>query len=77
MGVKQIMDGITDENPYMGKFNDSDRVVYGEMLMSGEDEKIVREVEGDRTIGTKAFATTLKMERGRYRVKGGRPAKVC
>ena len=45
--------------------------------MSGEDEKIVLEVESDRAIGTKAFAATLKMERGRYRVKRGRPEKAC
>jgi putative transposase len=71
--VKKAVDGVTDENPYMGPFADSDRVVYGERLMSGVDEKVVREVEGDRAIGSKEFAATLKMERGRYRVKRGRP----
>ena len=73
--VKKAVDGVTDENPYMGEFKDSDRVVYGERLMSGVDEKIVKEVEGERAIGGKEFAATLKMERGRYRVKRGRPAK--
>jgi len=32
-------------------------------------------VEGERAIGTRAFANTLKMERGRYRVKRGRPVQ--
>ena len=47
----------------------------GVKLMSGVDEKIVREVEGERAIGSKEFAATLKLERGRYRVKRGRPSK--
>ena len=38
-------------------------------------EQVVREVEGERAIGTKAFAATLKMERGRFRVKRGRPVR--
>jgi hypothetical protein len=61
----------------MGEFTDADRVAYGERLMSGVDEQVVREVEGERAIGSKAFAATLKMERGRYRLKRGRPAKKC
>ena len=71
--VKKVMDGVTDENPHMGAFNDPERVQYGEALMSGVDEKIVRQMEGERAIGTREFAATLKMERGRYRVKRGRP----
>jgi len=73
--VKKVVDGVTDENPYLGSFTEPDRVEYGERLMSGVDEKMVREVEGERAIGTKAFATTLKMERGRFRVKRGRPVR--
>jgi hypothetical protein len=69
------MDGVTVENPYMGEFKDSDRVVYGERLMSGVDEKVVREMEGERALGSKDFAATLKMAQGRYRVKRGRPAR--
>jgi len=42
--------------------------------MSGADEAVVRNMEGERVIGSKSFAETLKMERGRYRVKRGRPA---
>ena len=68
--VKKAEDVVTDENPYLGEFKDSD---YGERLMSGMDEEIVRQLEGDRAIGSKEFASTLKMERGRYRVKRGRP----
>ena len=71
--VKKVMDRVTDENPHLGAFNDPERVQYGEALMSGVDEKIVRQMEGERAIGTREFAATLKMERGRYRVKRGRP----
>ena len=71
--VGKAEDGVTDENPYLGAFGDPDRIVYGEALMSGVDEKVVRQTEGSRAIGTKEFAATLKMERGRYRVKRGRP----
>jgi hypothetical protein len=35
----------------------------------------VHVVEGGRILGTREFAATLKMERGRYRVKRGKPAK--
>lgn len=45
--------------------------------MSGVDEKVVRQMEGERTLGSKEFAATLKMERGRYRVKRGRPWKTA
>jgi hypothetical protein len=43
-------------------------------MMSGADEAVVRQMEGKRAIGSKEFAATLKMERGRYRVKRGRPS---
>jgi len=75
--VKAKVDGITNENPYLGKFSEQDRRNYGEALMSGVDEQIVRQIEGDRAIGSKEFASTLKMERGRYRVKRGRPIMKC
>jgi len=71
--VRKVVDGVTDENPYLGAFGDPERVAYGEALMSGVDEKVVRQMEGERAIGTKEFAATLKMERGRYRVRRGRP----
>ena len=51
------------------------RQEYGAALMSGADDQVVRELEGSRAIGSTAFASTLKMECGRYRVKRGRPAK--
>ena len=50
-------------------------VEYGEKVLSEVDAKIVREVKGERAIGSKEFAATLKMARGRYRVKRGRPSK--
>jgi len=72
--VHQAADGVTDENPHLGTLSLADREAYGQALMSDADEKLVRHVEGERAIGSKNFAATLKMERGRYRVKRGRPA---
>lgn len=63
--VKKLKDGLTDENPDVGKFSDQDCVEYGEALMSGVDEKMVRQFENNLAIGSKEFASTLKMERGR------------
>jgi len=73
--VKQVADGVTEQNPYLGPLTEADRQAYGEVLMSGSDEPVIKSVEGDRTIGSVAFATTLKRERGRYRVKRGRPVR--
>lgn len=71
-------DGLTDENPYLGAFEEADRCAYAAALMSGVgDETVMRHVEGERVIGSMAFAETLKMERGRYRVKRGRPYSKC
>ena len=73
--VKTTTDGLTDQNPYVGEFTQQDRQAYGEMLMTGADEKVVKEIEGGRAIGTREFAATLKMDRGRYRLKRGTPVK--
>jgi len=73
--VNKVADGVTDENPYLGEFGDQDRVLYGEALMSGVDEQVVRRMEGKRAIGSSEFVKTLKLERGRHRVKRGRPVK--
>ena len=73
--TRKATDGVTDCNPYLGAFEEADRKVYAEALMSGIDDAIVRRVEGQRVIGTREFAATLKMVRGRYRVKRGRPTK--
>ena len=76
--VNCIADGLTDENPYLGAFEDADRRAYGAALMSGvEDEAAIRHVDGERVIGSKAFAETLQMVRGRHRVKRGRPYSRC
>jgi putative transposase len=75
--VKTVKDGVTDENPYLGTLGDQERSSYKEALMSGVDEKVVRGMEGERVLGSKEFAATLKMERGRYRVKRGRPWKTA
>lgn len=73
--IHQTADSVTDENPYGGSFEESDRKEYAEALISGNDEKIVRQMEGEKAIGTRAFAATLKMDRGRYRIKRGKPAR--
>ena len=66
---------MTDENPYLGAYGDENRVTYGQALLSGIDEAVVKSVEGERALGSRAFASTLKMERGRYRVRCGKPGK--
>ncbi|MFU8781417.1 MAG: transposase, partial [Kiritimatiellia bacterium] len=72
--VKGTVDGVTDENPYLGAFEEADRHAYSDALISGhEDEAIIRSVEGERAIGSTAFANGLKMDHGRQRVKCGRP----
>jgi putative transposase len=73
--VRQVVDGLTDENPHMGGFSQREREAYAGALMSGVDEKVVKRVEGERAVGSREFAATLKMERGRYRVKRGRPVR--
>lgn len=73
--VKKAHDGVTDVNPYLGALTDEDRNAYGQALMSGIDENVIRSVEGERILGTKKFAATLKKERGRYRVKRGTPIR--
>ena len=72
--VDGVEDGLTDETPYLGAFEEADRRADAQALLSGEsDEAVIRQAEGERFIGSRAFAETLKMERGRHRVKRGRP----
>jgi hypothetical protein len=72
--VNGVEDGLTDENPYLGAFEEADRRAYAQALISGEsDEAVIRQTEGEWVIGSRAFVETLKMERGRHRVKRGRP----
>lgn len=72
--VNKVEDRLTDTNLYLGTFEDEDRRLYSSALMSGiEDEVVIRNVDGERAIGSKEFALTMKTERGRYRVKRGRP----
>jgi hypothetical protein len=73
--VKQLADGLTDRNPYLGELTEQAQTLYREALTSGVDEEVVGAFEGQRAIGRAEFASTLKMERGRYRVRRGRPAK--
>ena len=48
--------------------DDQDRACFSRLV--GEYK-----VEGARALGSRAFASTLKMERGRYRVRCGKPGK--
>ena len=59
---------------YLGVFGAEDRETYGQALLSGIDDAVVKGVEGERALGSRQFASTLKMERGRYRMRRGRPA---
>ncbi|HMO52407.1 MAG TPA: transposase [Kiritimatiellia bacterium] len=72
--VLNVKDGVTDLNPYLGAFTAQDRVRYGEVLLSGSDEAIIRETVSSRVIGSSRYARTLKTERGRQRLKRGRKA---
>jgi len=74
--VKRTADGLTDQNPYLGPFGERERQAYGDALLAGVDDAVVRAVEGERAIGSRPFAATLKMERGRYRVKRGKPVRI-
>jgi hypothetical protein len=60
-----------------GTLGDQERARCRDALMSGVDEKVVRQMEGERALGLKEFAATLKMERGRHRVKRGRSWKTA
>lgn len=55
---------------YLGELTQPACAMYGEALMSDMDEKVVRAFEGVRAIGRREFSVTLKLERGRYRVRG-------
>jgi len=39
--------------------------------MSGQDEEVVRAMEGARAVGRPKFTARLKKDRGRYRLKPG------
>jgi putative transposase len=73
--TRKAADAVTDENPYLGALGESERKAYGEALMSGIDEAIMRSVNRKKIAGSCAFAAKVQMERGRYRVKRGRPIK--
>ena len=44
--VKQVVDRVTDPNPYLGELTQPACAMYGEALMSNVDEKVVRVFEG-------------------------------
>jgi putative transposase len=73
--VSQKVDGVTHENPHIGSFSQKDRIAYADALASGIDDAVVKAMHGRRPIGSNDFASTLKRERGRYRLKYARPAR--
>ena len=76
-GVFEPSDLVAEQGtqPGFGSVGDQERKLYGEALMSGVDEKAIRRMESERAMGTREFAATLEMERGRYRVKRGKPSR--
>ena len=66
-------DGLTDTNPYVGISSAEEKREYGAALMSGVDEAVIRRFRRGRPIGTDVFAGKLRCDRGRFRVKRGRP----
>jgi len=75
--VNGAEDGLTDTNRYLGPMGPQERRMYGEALMSGVDEALMQKVRRARVIGDAGFAANLRVERGRYRRKRGRPVKVA
>ncbi len=73
--VKQATDDITDLNPYLGDFTPRDRRNYRKLLMLDETDRDMRAYEHSSFIGAPAFAKTLILSRGHYRIKRGRPVK--
>ena len=71
--VLNANDKLTSKNPYMGAFTDNDRIAYGKTLASGIDDAVIKDMLGRRAVGSNDFASTLKRERGRYRLKYARP----
>ncbi len=71
--VKQVDDGITELNPYLGVLTRQDRRRYGELLMSEDTDRELREYEHDNAIGAPAFSRRFVRDRGRFRIKRGRP----
>jgi len=70
--VTNNSDGVTDVNPYIGKFTESDRKQYGEALVSGVDESAIRKSISRNIIGSRDFSRTVKKDRGHYRPKRGK-----
>jgi putative transposase len=68
-------DGLTDTNPYLGPFDAEHRREYGEALMSGIDDEFIRRFPRGSPIGGDVFAGSLRRDRGRQRVKRGRPTR--
>ena len=72
--VNGVADGLTNENPYLGAFDEVNRQEYGAALMRGvDDEAAIRLMDGERAIGSTEFVEALKKDHGRLRISRGRP----
>ncbi len=75
--VRRADDGLTDENPYLGKLDEAARQAYAAALMAEIDgEALIRQMEGARPLGSRHFGGMLKTEHGRHRWKAGKPPPV-
>lgn len=74
--VKGIEDGMTDQNPYLGVFDEQDRKRYGEELCAGTEDDLVKHTKDLSVIGSAEYAATLTRSKGRHCLKRGRPAKA-
>lgn len=72
--VERTSDGLTDENHYLGVMTQQDRQAYGEILMSGTEDDWVQSRQSGRVFGSEDFASRIRNERGRPRLKRGRPS---
>ena len=54
---------------------EGDRKMYGEILMSGVDDTLMKKHHNATTVGSAGFAGKLKVQRGRYRLMRGRPVR--
>jgi putative transposase len=73
--VKGVSDGITDSDVCLGQMEEPDRKAYGAMLLSGVDDTLMQKHRKTATVGAEGFAGRFKVERGRHRLRRGRPVK--
>ena len=73
--VKCAADGITDTNHYLGKMEEQDRKIYGEVLMAGVDDSLMKQRNKSAVLGSPEFGAKLRLDHGRFRLKRGKPVE--